>query len=97
MQSQIATQWLPGNFQSKRINVFVKGNFEEIISSSLEHRRQSILKYLENFDVDEDTLREMFSEEIKIEIGDKLYSPEIALNKKLADQVCLFQNISLHF
>ncbi len=103
MQSQIATQWLPENFQSKRINVFGKGNFEEIISSSLEHRRQSTLKYLENFDsniagilnnwdIDEDTIREIFSKEIKIEIGDKLYSQEIALNKKLADQVSLFDS-----
>ncbi|EGO2845714.1 hypothetical protein IBQ16_002791, partial [Enterococcus faecalis] len=50
LQSQIATQWLPENFQSKRISIFGKGNFEEIISSSLEHRRQGILEYLENFD-----------------------------------------------
>lgn len=103
LQSQIATQWLPENFHSKRINVFGKGNFEEIISSSLEHRRQSTLKYLENFDsniagilnnwdIDEDTLREIFSKEIEIEIGDKLYSQEIALNKKLADQVSLFDS-----
>ncbi|MFO7177028.1 hypothetical protein QJS77_16495, partial [Enterococcus faecium] len=49
-QSRIATQWLPDNFKSRRINVFGKGNFEEIISSSLEQRRQSTLNYLEHFD-----------------------------------------------
>ena len=103
LQSQIATQWLPENFQSKRINVFGKGNFEEIISSSLENRRQSTLRYLESFDsnisgildnweINEDTLREIFSKETDIEIGDKLYSQEIALNKKLADQVSLFDS-----
>ncbi|MET2235683.1 hypothetical protein [Enterococcus faecalis] len=101
LQSQIATQWLPENFQSKRISIFGKGNFEEIISSSLEHRRKSTLEYLENFDsnivkilenwdIDESTLRKNFYQEIEIEIGDKLYSQEIALNKKLADQVSLF-------
>lgn len=37
-------------------------------------------------------LRYIFSKEIKIEIGDKLYSQEIALNKKLADQVSLFDS-----
>lgn len=103
LQSQIATQWLPENFQTKRINVFGKGNFEEIISSSLEHRRRSTLEYLEHFDenisvilknwdIDEDTVRERFSEEMDLEIGDKLYSQEISLNKKLADQVSLFDS-----
>lgn len=103
LQSQIATQWLPENFKTKRMNVFGKGNFEEIISSSLEHRRQSTLNYLENFDenisiilsdwdLNEDTIRKVYSEEVGIEIGDKLYSQEIALNKKLADQVALFDS-----
>lgn len=103
LQSQIATQWLPDNFQSRRINVFGKGNFEEIISSSLEHRRTDTLNYLENFDanisrilcdwdVEEVKIREIFSEEIDMEIGDKLYSQEITLNKKLADQVSLFES-----
>ncbi len=101
LQSQIAGQWLPNNFQSKRINVFGKGNFEEIISSSLEHRRKDILDYLEKFDsnigeilldwhLDEETIHDKFSRELNTEIGDKLYSQEIALNKKLADQVSLF-------
>jgi len=100
-QSQLATQWLPDNFKSKRINVFGKGNFEEIISSSLEHRRQSTLSYLENFDskieailknwdISEEDLRNSFQLETGSDIGDKLYSQEIALNKKLADQVSLF-------
>lgn len=44
------------------------------------------------FNFNEDTIRDIFSKEIKIEIGDKLYSQEIALNKKLADQVSLFDS-----
>lgn len=103
LQSQIATQWLPDNFQNKRINVFGKGNFEEIISSSLEHRRRSTLDYLEqfddnisdilnNWDIDEDMVRKIFSEEMDLEIGDKLYSREISLNKKLAEKVSLFDS-----
>lgn len=103
LQSQIATQWLPENFQTRRINVFGKGNFEEIISSSLEHRRKDTLNYLENFDenisrilcnwdIEEVKIREIFSEEIEMEIGDKLYSQEITLNKKLAEQVSLFES-----
>lgn len=52
----------------------------------------TLLEFLNNWDIDEDTIREIFSKEIKIEIGDKLYSQEIALNKKLADQVSLFDS-----
>lgn len=37
-------------------------------------------------------LRYIFPQEIELEIGDKLYSQEIALNKKLADQVSLFDS-----
>lgn len=102
-QSQIATQWLPDNFKSRRINVFGKGNFEEIISSSLEQRRQSTLNYLEHFDekveailkdwdISAESLRNAFQLETDLDIGDKLYSQEIALNKKLADQVSLFES-----
>lgn len=103
LQSQIATQWLPGNFQTKRINVFGKGNFEEIISSSLEHRRSDTLKYLEkfddnvsriltNWDISEQELHDSYLESMGEAIGDKLYSQEILLNKKLAEEVNLFDS-----
>lgn len=103
LQSQIATQWLPANFQSKRLNIFGKGNFEEIISSSLEHRRASTLKYLENFDenissillnwdISEQKLHDNYAGFMGEAIGDKLYSQEILLNKKLAEQVTLFDS-----
>lgn len=103
LQSQIATQWLPENFQTKNVYVFGKGNFEEIISSSLENRRQSTLKYLENFDknisyiltswdVNEEIIQEKFAQKTGSEIGDKLYSREVVLNKKLANSVSLFES-----
>lgn len=103
LQSQIATQWLPANFQSKRINVFGKGNFEEIISSSLEHRRADTLSYLEKFDdnvskiltswdISEQQLHDSYAAFMGEAIGDKLYSQEILLNKKLAEQVNLFDS-----
>ncbi|KMQ40224.1 hypothetical protein ATX31_09255 [Oenococcus oeni] len=47
LQSQIATgNWLPADFKDKRLFVFGKGNFEDIISSSLENREvcQMVLK-----------------------------------------------------
>ena len=103
LQSQIATQWLPENFQSKRLNIFGKGNFEEIITSSLEHRRFDTLKYLDNFDdniskillswdIDESKLHDIYSKVMGVSIGDQLYSREILLNKKLAERVALFES-----
>lgn len=103
LQSQIATQWLPENFQTRSMYVFGKGNFEEIISSSLENRRQSTLNYLENFDknitsllknwdIDEEIIQNKFSDETNNDIGEKLYSREVILNKKLASSVSLFES-----
>lgn len=103
LQSQIATQWFPENFQSKSIYVFGKGNFEEIISSSLENRRQSTLDYLDSFDekiskilkswdVDESVIQKKFLQQTNDELGVKLYSREVILNKKLAETVSLFKS-----
>lgn len=48
--SQIARQWLPEGYGSRSIYVFGKGNFEEIIASSLENQKDLILTYLNAFD-----------------------------------------------
>ncbi|WP_139787032.1 hypothetical protein [Cohnella massiliensis] len=44
--STYAAKWLPENYHKKRIYVFGKGEFEEIIASSLEYKRDDILTYL---------------------------------------------------
>lgn len=102
-RSQIATQWLPDNYASKRLNVFGKGEFEGLIASSLENRRSNILDYLDNFDtnvsnllrnwkVDENVVREKFATETEEQIGDMRYNQAIRLNEKLASRVPLFES-----
>jgi hypothetical protein len=102
-RSQIASQWLPDNYASKRLNVFGKGEFEGLIASSLENRRRNILEYLDNFDtnvsnllqnwtVNEEIIRERFFEETEEQIGDMRYNQAIRLNEKLATSVPLFES-----
>ncbi|WP_062320074.1 hypothetical protein [Halolactibacillus sp. JCM 19043] len=101
--SQLATQWLPDNYANKRLNVFGKGEFEGLIASSLENRRQNILNYLNNFDenvlvllsdwtVTDNIINSKFTEETEEQIGQKRYSQTIRLNEKLATQVPLFDS-----
>ncbi|MEH7747956.1 hypothetical protein V7659_23490, partial [Neobacillus drentensis] len=102
-RSQIASQWLPDNYFSKRLNVFGKGDFEGLIASSLENRRTNILDYLDNFDtnvlnllqnwkVSETIIREKFYNETEEQIGDMRYNQAIRLNEKLATRVPLFES-----
>lgn len=102
-KSQIATQWLPSNYQKKRLNVFGKGEFEGLIASSLENKRANIQKYLDTFDekfinilksynISEEDLNKKFQEFVGEEIGDKTYSQAIKLNEKLAKSVPLFES-----
>ncbi|WP_017149363.1 hypothetical protein [Bacillus bingmayongensis] len=102
-RSQIAAKWLPDNYNTKRLNVFGKGEFEGLIASSLEHRRANILEYLENFDnkvsdllrnwhVTEEIIRNKYFDETEEQIGDVLYNQLIRLNEKLASRVQLFES-----
>ncbi|SDZ61311.1 SIR2-like domain-containing protein [Evansella caseinilytica] len=102
-RSQIASQWLPDNYASKRLNVFGKGQFEGLVASSLENRRGAILDYLDHFDanitallehwqVSETDVRDKFMQEMDEQIGDMRYNQTIRLNEKLANRVRLFES-----
>lgn len=101
--STYATKWLPDDYLKKRLHVFGKSDFEGIIASSLEYRKDDILTYLDHFDknatrllqdwcVSEDELREIFLNEIKIDLGQILYGQAIKLNSRLAESVNLFNS-----
>ncbi|WP_239644810.1 hypothetical protein [Oenococcus oeni] len=104
LQSQIATSnWLPADFKDKRLFVFGKGNFEDIISSSLENRRDSILGFFDNFDrnvshilanwdIDEQQLQRSFTEKTQLDFGEKLYSQVAVLNDKFAKHSSIFSS-----
>ncbi|TNJ67614.1 hypothetical protein FE784_04325 [Paenibacillus hemerocallicola] len=101
--SNYATKWLPNGYLKKRVHVFGKGDFEGIVASSLEYRREDILTYLELFDrhaakllerwvLDEETVRSRYHEEIGADIGDISYGQVIKLNNRLAESVRLFES-----
>lgn len=101
--STYATKWLPDDYLKKRIHVFGKSDFEGIIASSLEYRKDEILTYLENFDtntlrilqywnITEDKVRELFLSEVKVELGEVHYGHAVKLNSRLSESVELFNS-----
>jgi len=101
--STYATKWLPDDYLKKRLHVFGKSDFEGIITSSLEYRKDDILHYLDHFDkntssllqnwcISEDEVREIFLREIHTDLGQVLYGQAIKLNSRLAESVMLFNS-----
>lgn len=101
--SVYAAKWLPSDYPKKRVHLFGKADFEGIIMSSLEYRRDAIMAYLDDFDthvtallgnwqLGEEELRALFLEQSGSSIGDVLYGQAVKLNAKLADQVTLFNS-----
>ena len=47
-----ASQWLPKDYMSKNIGTFGKPIFQNIIMSTVEHRRNQIIQKINDFDVE---------------------------------------------
>ncbi|TMV52863.1 hypothetical protein FE783_01300 [Paenibacillus mesophilus] len=103
LTSNYAAKWLPHGYLKKRVHVFGRSDFEGIVASSLEYRREEILAFLENFDqhaarllsgpvLDEETLRQKYRQEIGADIGDISYGQAVKLNNRLAESVRLFDS-----
>lgn len=101
--SAYASKWLPDDYLKKRIHVFGKSDYEGIIASSLEYRKDDILAYLEqldqhvlrllgSWDVGEDHIRDAFRSETGHELGQILYGQAVKLNSRLAESVGLFNS-----
>ncbi|MWV46405.1 hypothetical protein GRF59_22635 [Paenibacillus sp. HJL G12] len=101
--SAYATKWLPDDYLKKRIHVFGKSDYEGIIASSLEYRKDDILSYLEqldqhvlrllrSWDVSEEHIRDLFRSETGHELGQILYGQAVKLNSRLAESVGLFNS-----
>ncbi|KPV58559.1 hypothetical protein QJ48_15525 [Paenibacillus sp. A3] len=101
--SPYAAKWLPGGYRNKRLHVFGKGEFEGLITSSLENRKDSILHYFDRFDanvacilrtfrVSEPVLKQTYAATTGHEFGTVSYRQVIKLNQRLADRVSLFDS-----
>jgi hypothetical protein len=85
--------WLPDGYANNRVTVFGKTNFDSIISSTLEMRRNSVIDAILDFDTAADQAKRQF-ESLGIKIDDVLtslgckpgseqYSSVIKLNSRL--------------
>ncbi|MDO9892669.1 hypothetical protein Q7473_00600 [Glaesserella parasuis] len=102
-RSVYANNWLPKDYQNKKIFAFGKNEFTTIIESSIQYKRKEIINFLNNFDsefkmacnqvgvLDQD-MRSKYHQDVGCNIGDILYGQDIILNKKLADEVKLFES-----
>lgn len=100
-QSVYATNWLPDRFESQRIHAFGKNEFVSIIESSIEYRKQEIIRRLNQFDTEAENalvqlgitiehLTQCFEREMGYVYGTRLYTQVVRLNQLLATEVQLF-------
>jgi hypothetical protein len=101
--SPYSTNWLPPNYADSRIHAFGRNEFTALIESSIEYRRDEIIRRLNQFDrecdeairqlgIDRGRLDKLFSDTTGVNIGNRLYSQTIRLNPLLAKDVHLFES-----
>lgn len=101
--SPYATNWLPPNYADSRIHAFGRNEFTALIESSIEYRRDEIIRRLNQFDqecdaairqlgINRNILEERFSGSTGSQIGHRLYKHAIRLNALLAKDVRLFES-----
>lgn len=100
-RTNYATSWLPENYATQRIHAFGKNEFTTLIESSIEYRKNEIIRRLNAFDeeveyalaqlgIEKNALIEKFNEQMDIDFGEHLYSSAIRMNPILANEVRLF-------
>lgn len=101
LRTNYATSWLPENYATQRIHAFGKNEFTALIESSIEYRKNEIIRRLNTFDeeveyaldqlgIEKDTLIEKFNEQMDTDFGEHLHSTAIRMNPILANEVRLF-------
>lgn len=102
-RSPYANDWLPQGYADKSIYAFGRNEFSSIIESSIEYKREEIIRRLNRFDqecddalltlgIDKAILENLFSELTGHVIGERLYTHDIRLNELLARDVRLFES-----
>jgi hypothetical protein len=101
--SPYATNWLPPNYADSRIHAFGRNEFTALIESSIEYKRDEIIRRLNQFDQECDAaIRQLGLDRVILEqrflgatgshIGHRLYKHTIRLNELLAKDVRLFES-----
>lgn len=98
-----ATEWLPNNYLRKRIHAFGKSEFKSLIESSIEYKRSTIIRMLNEFDaiseraltncgVEPKQLHQAFKLFCGKDYGAETYSQSIKINPTLSDNIKLFES-----
>lgn len=102
-RSPYASKWLPDNYQTRSISTFGKNQYEQLVISSLEYKRQAIIDFLNDFDTFATKIKadfcqagvqidDHFQSAMEQAIGTVLFSHDIKLNKALGS-IKLFESI----
>ena len=100
-RTNYATSWLPDNYATQRIHAFGKNEFTTLIESSIEYKKNEIIRRLNAFDdeveyalsqlgIGKETLVSNFNAQMNTNFGEHLYSTAIRMNPILANEVKLF-------
>jgi len=98
-----AAKWLPDNYATRSVSTFGKTQYEQLITSSLENKRQQIIDFLNNFDQKVSDVKQSFSgKKITIEdkfeeltnkkMGEVIFSQDVKLNDALGGSITLFDS-----
>lgn len=100
-RASYAINWLPQGYADKRIHAFGRNEFTSLIESSIEYKREEIIRRLNAFDrecdialqelnISREVLEEKFQADVGSTFGERLYTHDIRLNEILARDVQLF-------
>lgn len=100
-RSPYATKWLPDDYASRSVSTFGKAQYEQLIISSLENKRQQIIDFLNTFDDQVDSIKNHFTKQrvdidMKFQeltskkVGDVIFSHDVKLNDALDGSITLF-------
>lgn len=99
--SPYATDWLPERYANQRIHAFGKNEFTSLIESSIEYRRDEIIRRFNLLDdeaeramqqlgINRQILAEKFQREMEYDYGARLYTQAVRINPILAENARLF-------
>lgn len=102
-RSPYASRWLPDNYLTRPISTFGKNQYEQLVISSLEYKRQAIIDFLNDFDTSAEKIKDdFFQAGVQIDdhfqsvmgqaIGEVVFSHDIKLNEALGS-IKLFESI----
>lgn len=100
-KTSYANDFLPSDFETKRISVFGKSDYKSLIKSSMEYRRNQIIEFLDSFDqhallalssagLADGDFATQFESSTKKPFGSVIYNQDVTINPSLTGGSKLF-------